>query len=665
MILCCPSCGVHLRSEQSILICTRCAYTWPKRDGIPSFRGEASETPDPEVQILLDDIGRRGWDEAIDRGLAGADRDRYRDIYDPRLLDWFYLADIEGRETALALGLDLGGLPMRLARLFDHVTAVDAAWEQIEFARILFDHEGLSNVTLIHAGIAEIPLLPESFDLVVIGKWFEQQCDLESQKRVLDKTQSLLRPGGTLCLAAVNSCALKRLGRRKSGGPRHTATGYARLLTAAGLTNIEGFAAFPSYLHPRVLVPLADPSKLCWATELSLVRRIKKLSYASRLAHRISGARVLARLACSLSESFIFFSRRPPVPQAGDLRPSDGSLPAQLRNRIIAEWTGLGLGGVPSSISVTQFSGNWDRGGKVNWFVFPGRSDRPALIAKIARTSADSDRVQNEHAILTWLRSLGPAVEIHVPRPLALWDIAGHRIAIEGAAPLQPLTARLSAKSGEAAVESALRLCLPFITALALHTRRDLPNRAPHPYIGALVESASAALSEPRYPTETRELFTELAHIAQEGQEAGCVPFTVTHHGDMSAGDLLVSRGRQPLRAGEPGLQTLCVIDWEWSVREGLPFADLVYVALSTASLSGPDVIASAMRSLVGDSEPAISYCDRVGLPHAARRPLAAAALLNLMLRMPDSKMSVLQITLPSGSVPVIAAARALLCDTA
>jgi hypothetical protein len=59
-------------------------------------------------------------------------------------------------------------------------------------------------------------------------------------------------------------------------------------------------------------------------------------------------------------------------------------------------------------------------------------------------------------------------------------------------------------------------------------------------------------------------------------------------------------------------------------------------------------------------SEIASDYCCPLGLSDAARRPLAAAALLNLMLRMPNSRLSVLQLSLPSLSDPAIAAARAL-----
>jgi len=675
----CPVCGVELQRQQDAFLCRACARAWPTRDGIASFRETdvyGGDDPRPEFRALLEDIRQRGWDEAVHHRLPRANRERYRDIFDPRLADWFYVIDIGARGRALDLGSEWGGLSMRLAKLFDDVVAVDSVWERIEFARMLFEHEGLGNVTQVHAGIGELPLARESFDLIVIGDWFEwaalwgdERDPAVAQRSVLTKLHSLLRAGGTLCLTVRNRCALSamlgRIRRRTGqGGLRHSAAGYRRLLTAAGFAEVEGLAAFPSHSHPRMLVPLADPSRLAWATELSLARRARKLSGPARLAHLVSRRRAVARLACSLSESFVFAARRPgwEGARACPAAPAPGatSLPRQLRERITDEWADLGLGGPrPSSISVVQFSGNWERGGKVNWFAFIERAESPALVAKIARAPAEAERVSNEHEALAWLCSLDASVGRHVPRPLARWDIDGHLVSLQQSVPGRPLTGQLGRESADAAVVRALRMCLPFLTDLALQTRRDLPRGAGHPCLSALIDRALSEATSPRYPERTRELLRGLAGLAQEGQETRCAPFTVTHHGDMSAGDLL---------ADGNGFR---VIDWEWSVREGLPFADLVCVGISVASMSGSHTIAATMQALTADdaqgapfetvSELGRAYCASLGLSEGARRPLAAAALLNLMLRMPNSRLSVLQLTLPSDDVPPIAAAGALL----
>jgi hypothetical protein len=326
----------------------------------------------------------------------------------------------------------------------------------------------------------------------------------------------------------------------------------------------------------------------------------------------------------------------------------------------MAEWDRFGLDGArPSSISVVQLSGNWERGGKVNWFVFPGHSERPALVAKIARSCTDAGRVKHEHEMLLWLRSLADAVSSHIPAPLALWEISGHFVSLQQAAAYPPVSAALRGDRADAAVLRALRLCVPFLTELALATRSDLPPGADHPYLGELSDQALLAAGNPLYPPLTCGLLRGLARLVQTGQQEHCAPFAVVHHGDMSAGDFLSDGGE------------FQVIDWEGGIRQGLPFVDLVHLGISVASAAGPAAVASTMRALVtptesdatsfgGAGELASAYCASLGLSDSERRPLAAAAVLNLMVRMPDSRLSELRLTLPSDEVPSIAAAKVL-----
>jgi len=677
--LVCPDCGTELLQRPEGFSCPACGRAWPTREGVAGFAdGDRywGEDPRPELRGMLEDIGRKGWDEAVHRELAGRDRDAYRRIFDPRRADWFYLCDVARRRVALDLGAGWGGVSLRLAKLFDHVIAVEPVWERARFAAALFREEALSNVTTVHAHLGSLPFGPETFDLVVVNDGFERAAawgnepDSDAAQRELLATAArLLRPGGVICLGARNNCApgqvLGRLrGRRSPTGLTRSAAGYRRLLEGAGFADVESYAAFPSHHHPRMLVPLADGSKLAWATELSLARRAGRLSRPEQLAHRLSSLPSFARLACYLSDSLVTFARRPAAtPDAATepaTPPREQSLPRQLESRIIAEWNGIGLTGPsPSAISVVQLSGNWERGGKVNWFVFPSQGRQPVLVAKIARTTPDAERLRHEHDTMLWLRSLNRELSGHIPEALALWEINGHLVSLQQAGGYPPLSGALPGGRAGVAVVGALELCCPFLAEIGLATRADLPDGAVHPWLEHLIGEARLAAESPRYPPLTQRLFSGLARLAEEGQQQRCAPFAVVHHGDMSAGDFL-TRGHD-----------FRVIDWEWAVREGLPFIDLVHMAVSAASASGPAAIAATMQALIGPpgapSEPlrkvgelARAYCASLGLSEQARRPLAAAALLNLMVRMPDSRLSLLQLTLPSEQVPVIAAAKAL-----
>ena len=644
--------------------------------------------PTSEVGAILEDARQQGWDEAVHRQLPARDRDAYRRIFDPRRADWFYLGSVEQRRVALELGAGWGGASLRLAKLLDHVVAVDGVLGRTRFAQLLFEQEGIENAVAVHADASVLPLRPESCDLVVVNdgfecanSWSSERDPAAAQRSLLSKTYLLLRPGGSLCLGVTNRCSAssmlaRRRGEDRGTALRHSVFGYRRLLESAGFAEVEAYAAFPSHHHPRMLVPLSDPAKLAWASELSLARRARKLGTARRLIHRLVAIPSIARLACPLSDHLIIWARRPSrqavetvggseseagAARSSRVRAGEAGLARLLKARIIARWGELGLSSPrPSSISVVQFSGNWDRGGKVNWFIFPDRAGKPVVVAKIARTPGNGTRVAHEHETMQWLRSLPGAVSAHIPRPLARWEVSGHTISLQEAAVYPPLSGALAGDRAEGAVVKALRLGVPFLTELALATRRDLLPGAEHPYLGELVADALSAAETPRYPPLTRELLAGLARLAQQGQTEGCAPFTVAHHGDMSVGDLLAD--------GKGGFR---VIDWEWAAQRGLPFVDAVCLGISAASMEGPGTIAPTVVALTSPtpaSEPygAISklagdYCSRLGLSDAARRPLAAAALLNLMLHMPNSRLSVLQLSLPSLSDPAIAAARALL----
>jgi hypothetical protein len=128
----------------------------------------------------------------------------------------------------------------------------------------------------------------------------------------------------------------------------------------------------------------------------------------------------------------------------------------------------------------------------------------------------------------------------------------------------------------------------------------------------------------------------------------------------MSAGDILGAPDR------------LRVLDWEWSVREGLPFLDFVHLALSAASPGGPEAVAATTKALVSPATSgnfgeitslAAEYCEAVGLKQVARKPLAAAAILELMLRKHHNRLSETDLTVPSKADASLVAAQALAAD--
>jgi SAM-dependent methyltransferase len=694
--LCCPTCREALCAQQEALHCEVCHTSWPLREGIASFaRGAEQCRDDPRARLatILPRAGDDDWEEVLHRRFAREDPAGYWHLYDPPCADWFHLGQVEARRLAIVLGPGLGpgAVPMRLARLFAHVIAVDWVWERVEFAQRLLAHEGLDNVTVVHGELGALPLPPAEADLVVLigelerAAYHGEKGDAEAaQRALLARIFGLLRPGGALCLGTSNRFAVAHLlGRPDHGRPpwagalprplgrlygalrgekarhalSHSSAGYRRLLDSVGFTDVSSYAAFPSHHHPRMLVPWADPARLTWAARLSLARRGRRLGFGAKLLHRMASSRAAAEAGCRLCGSLVTWARRPASPEPAAARRA--TLSGALQQRLLAEWPSLGLNGPrPDSLSIVQLSGNWDRGGKVNWFVFPGAAPQPAVVAKVARTPADAERMDHEYRMLCWLRSQPPMVGAHVPRPLARWEINGHLVALQQYAPWPPLTKQVVSKAPEAAASHALRAALPFLTGLALSEREECPPGAGNPYLANLIAEGRRAAAAGRYRAATRELFARLADLAAE---AAGLSFTVPHQGDVSTADVLFA-----------GPRDFHVLDWEWSTRRGLPLVDLVSLALSAASRHDATAVRRTIRTLAmlpvapGEGSAQVEelvdgYCVALGLPRAWRRALVAAALLNAMLRTPECRISHLIISLPDEGDELIVAIRALL----
>ncbi len=662
--LACPRCRAALTLRGKTYLCPSCGPQGSLRDGVPSFTSPEfywGEIPRAEMRRILDGVARRGWRKAVHEDLARDHPDRYRYLFSPLRADWCYTGDLARRGRALDLGAGWGGVSLLLSRIFDQVVAVEGAWERARFASLLFAHEGAGNALAIHADMHSPPLPPGTFDLVVMNGVLEwaalggPEADPEAaQRALLALALRMLRPGGSLYLGIENRFALIfLLGGRDHGSPRwmgvlprglariyrrltrtperrpltHSLAGYRKLLRESGFEVDDCYAAFPSYSYPRVLVPMADPGRLAWAAKLSLDWRGDGLTLGAHLLHRLASRPLVARRVIPLAESLVIWARRPGGSGREGLR-------AQLETRVLREWSNLGLEPpAPARLSIVSTSSNWGIGGKVSWFLFPPEAPRPVLVARISR-GRDGARVAREHHALSSLSGLEPEISNHLPPPKAQWELCGHRVSLQRSVPGESLARRLCRGRAPAALSSALELCLPFLAALAWSTRREVFPLLQHPFVSSLRARARRALAGPECTEPARQLISSLLQ-AIEVQGDLLVP-AIAHHGDLNAADILVYEGH------------FWVTDWEWFAPEGLPFLDLVTLAVSAAARTGgpgAKMVPRIMRALIGDDggpvdapsprERAIGreYCQAAGLPGEARVPLAACALLHGLLK--------------------------------
>jgi SAM-dependent methyltransferase len=212
------------------------------------------------------------------------------------------------------------------------VYCIEAIPERIEFTQERLLQEGIRNVRLIQASATQMPLMDNTFDLVVtngvlewVGEWDLEGTPRDVQVRFLSKICRLLKDDGVLVIGIENRFGYGMLlgGNDHSGIPytslvprpvadfmlRHSSTphhrtrlnpkkeyrtytysqrGYRKLLTDAGFRESSCYWAQPGYNQPYHLIPLAKPqwSQERWLDLLdhpgpgvrrSWARRIKRL----------------------------------------------------------------------------------------------------------------------------------------------------------------------------------------------------------------------------------------------------------------------------------------------------------------------------------------------------------------------------------------------------
>jgi SAM-dependent methyltransferase len=197
------------------------------------------------------------------------------------------------RTLAIDVGAGSGVIAGELARDFERAIAVEQDERWCRFMTHRFRQDRLA-VDVIHGSAFRLPANVANVDLAVVNGVLEWAAfgeapearagsPREVQVAFLGAIRSVLRPGGRIGIAIENRlhfdyfrgasphgeppyvAVLPRaladaVTRRRHGHPYRTwiygARGYTRLLRDAGFTNVEIFAALPTYHRPAEAVAL-------------------------------------------------------------------------------------------------------------------------------------------------------------------------------------------------------------------------------------------------------------------------------------------------------------------------------------------------------------------------------------------------------------------------
>ena len=305
-LLKCLKCDETLDGSRDRYLCPQCGAEWPVTDGIPRFFQEPThywgEVSRHEARELLEAARKGSWAEAVRARFPERDNMTYG-LLDLQRASWAPMLGLDQRSVALDIGSGYGAITHSLSRSVGELYSVEAVPERIEFTQERLRQEGIHNVQLIQASATALPLVENSFDLVVtngilewIGEWDLEGDPRSAQLRFLRRIWRLLKDDGLLVIGIENRFGYGFfLGQNDHSGipytslvPRRVASfmlryshtphdhkplnpkreyrtytyserGYRKLLADAGFADAACYWAEPGYNQPYSLIPLAMP----------------------------------------------------------------------------------------------------------------------------------------------------------------------------------------------------------------------------------------------------------------------------------------------------------------------------------------------------------------------------------------------------------------------
>ena len=218
----------------------------------------------------------------------------------------------------------------------------------------------------------------------------------------------------------------------------------------------------------------------------------------------------------------------------------------------------------PSGIAFDTIGGRTSEDGVVCGLARPGGARRPVAFVKLARSAGDRERLRHAHDVVRALRERGGAwAQSALPRPVCLAPVEGWLAMVSEACIGPTLSEEVRGRPWLHSVRRQAAGHLREVTGWLIRlsqtcgerralTRGDLDRH--------VLARLRVVYGDGPLPASAGTFVERLT--ALEGQDVPIGPV----HNDLNPRNVIVGQ-----RSG------LCVVDWEASELEGLPFVDLFY----------------------------------------------------------------------------------------
>lgn len=186
--ICCPLCKGDLRLRGALLLCSHCAKTFKKKDGIYLLLPDQSR----ELALTIEK-----WDRIYQLQLKNKTYQReqksYLDLYAEDTKRQLREVKAFTRSVYLEIGCGPFFLGQEIADQTKVIIGIDICPGALQIAKTMLEKRGITNAILIQGDILALPLKGESIDLIYGGGVIEHFPDTQ---QCVNELHRVLRSGG-------------------------------------------------------------------------------------------------------------------------------------------------------------------------------------------------------------------------------------------------------------------------------------------------------------------------------------------------------------------------------------------------------------------------------------------------------------------------------------
>lgn len=327
-------------------MCGECDRNFPIKQDVPHFvRNQPywGEVTEPIMRQILEAAPRVGWEAALADALPDGRGETFDYLTNPARAQWAHFLPIPEGGLVLDVGSGLGAIAVGLANHGYNVVAAEPVDLRARFLRIRANQQEIRNLYPICASVFELPYADLTFDGIIMNNVLEwvpysrlEMSPGVAQAASLAYLYRKLKPGGHLHLVIENrwgpvlftglkdphaglrfTTILPRFAadlysRVRRSEPYRTylysRSGYKRLLTRAGFSNIEFHGMLPSSRNYFYYFPVESDAVLQYLLRSSYDPKHPRMSRISSVAARFL---LTARVFRHFIPDFSIVARKP------------------------------------------------------------------------------------------------------------------------------------------------------------------------------------------------------------------------------------------------------------------------------------------------------------------------------------------------------------------